>query len=214
MPARKKPQDNSDDSIWRAVTNKKAAPHPKKRRRGCEFFPYKGKYLPVNTPRRLAKWITEEIAVVTSHDYPVKQKGEYLRALCLSVREYGTRLRESYSGLSPLPRLREGQELFWLHEVIDWCASPRDVSDARTESDGAPFYKPSYFTKWNIGDELLRRNSTDQPAFVEGKVRRDNKQTCKGKKPVYWYSEPDAKRCWPHRFAENPGQFPKKTTKS
>jgi len=69
--------------------------------------------------------------------------------------------------------------------------------------DGRPFYKPSYFQTWGIGDELLRRNSTDKKKYVEGKVRRQKKKpaTGKGKRAVYWYSEPDVQKRWPDRFA-------------
>ena len=76
------------------------------------------------------------------------------------------------------------------------------VPQAPTADDGAPFYKPSYFKKYNIGDELLRRNATGGKRPVPGKVRRINKQTRRGKKKFYWYSEPDARRCWPHYFAD------------
>jgi hypothetical protein len=68
--------------------------------------------------------------------------------------------------------------------------------------DGSPFYKPSYFKKYNIGDELLRRNATGGRKYAPGKVRRINKQPSRDKRKFYWYSEPDARRCWPHRFAD------------
>ena len=63
----------------------------------------------------------------------------------------------------------------------------------RKPDDGEPFYKPKYFLKWHIGDELLRRNATNETTHIEGKVRRIEKRsaTGKGKRPVYWYSEPD-----------------------
>jgi hypothetical protein len=81
-----------------------------------------------------------------------------------------------------------------------------DATAAAAEAqagDGRPFYNPSYFQTWSIGDELLRRNSTDKKKYVEGKVRRQKKKpaTGKGKRAVYWYSEPDTRKCWPDKFA-------------
>ena len=77
------------------------------------------------------------------------------------------------------------------------------AGDVTQADDGSPFYKPSYFQTWGIGDELLRRNSTDKKKYVEGKVRRLKKKpsTGKGKRAVYWYSEPDTRKCWPDKFA-------------
>jgi len=71
--------------------------------------------------------------------------------------------------------------------------------------DGSPFYKPIYFMNWDIGDELLRRNSTDEQAHRPGKVRRQKQAPRNGKKPAratYHYSELDARRLWPEKFAE------------
>jgi hypothetical protein len=79
---------------------------------------------------------------------------------------------------------------------------PRPSPRQFPPDDGSPFYRPSYFKKYNIGDELLRRNATGGKKHVPGKVRRVNKQTVRGKKAVYWYSEPDARKCWPHKFAD------------
>jgi hypothetical protein len=69
--------------------------------------------------------------------------------------------------------------------------------------DGGPFYKPAYFSRWAIGDELLRRNASDEKEYTEGRVRRQRKRPANGKggRAVYWYSEPDARRRWPDRFA-------------
>lgn len=69
--------------------------------------------------------------------------------------------------------------------------------------DGKPFYKPMYFKQRRIGDELLRRNANDGKKYVESRVRRIRRKPVSGtgKRPVYWYSEPDAKRCWPDKFA-------------
>ena len=72
-------------------------------------------------------------------------------------------------------------------------------------ADGSPFYKPAHFKQYNIGDELLRRNATSGKRYVPGKVRRINKQTRRGKRGFYWYSEPDARACWPHRFSDAEG---------
>jgi hypothetical protein len=117
-----------------------------------------------------------------------------------------------------------------------WIALARRAWETATEEqpavdNGAPFYKPSYFTKWNIGDELLRRNGTDEIAFTQGKVRRKRQspsggelampakktakkakkgRSTKGKpRPVYWYSEPDTRKRWPDRFAATTGAPPK-----
>jgi len=69
---------------------------------------------------------------------------------------------------------------------------------------GEPFYKPSYFKQWNIGDELLRRNSHDGSEYLKGKVRRQHQmpKSGKGKRPTYKYSEPDIKKCWPEKFTK------------
>lgn len=69
--------------------------------------------------------------------------------------------------------------------------------------DGEPFLKPKYFETQNIGGELLRRNATNGKKYVEGKVRRIKKASAsgkKGKRAVYWYSDPDTRKCWPDRF--------------
>jgi hypothetical protein len=74
---------------------------------------------------------------------------------------------------------------------------------------GKPFYKPKYFEQWNIGGELLRRNATnDGDTYVEGKVRRTPKEPAggMGKRPVYWYSESDARKRWPDRFKTAEGE--------
>jgi hypothetical protein len=67
---------------------------------------------------------------------------------------------------------------------------------------GEPFYKPKYFQQWDIDDELLRRNAVTGKQYTESKVRRIKKKPAsgKGKRAVYWYSEPDARRCWPDLF--------------
>lgn len=101
---------------------------------------------------------------------------------------------------------------------------PASVTEPR-DPPGGPFFKPSHFRQWGIGDELLRRNATDGEVYVEGKVRRrkrsagmaDAKSVASarstGKKskrpsapkgrsrPSYGYSESDARRCWPEKFA-------------
>ena len=82
--------------------------------------------------------------------------------------------------------------------------APESPSLPESPDDGGPFYKPAHFTKWNIGGELVRRNSTDGKKYIEGKVRRQKQAPRTGKKakrPTYWYSEPDAKKCWPDKFA-------------
>ena len=68
---------------------------------------------------------------------------------------------------------------------------------------GKPFYKPAHFRQWKIGDELLRRNATDDKKYIEGKVRRVKKEPAsgKGKRAVYWYSFPDVRKRWPEKFA-------------
>jgi hypothetical protein len=73
---------------------------------------------------------------------------------------------------------------------------------AISPDDGSPFYKPSYFAQWDIGDEQLRRRQNSGKKYVEGKVRRKKQKPVSGKakRPVYWYSEPDARKCWPHLF--------------
>jgi hypothetical protein len=107
-----------------------------------------------------------------------------------------------------------------------------DVKEQPLAGDGSPFYKPAYFQKWKISDELLRRNTTDGKAFKESKVRRRNimpsnstiklsanrtakprtgkRVGTKGKpRPVYWYSEPDARKRWPEKFSVVEKQPPK-----
>lgn len=82
-------------------------------------------------------------------------------------------------------------------------AQVQPTKDAQGQKDdGRPFYKPAYFEQWNIGNELLRRNGTNGKKCVEGKVRRVKRKpaTGKGKRRVYWYSEPDARKRWPDRF--------------
>ena len=80
-----------------------------------------------------------------------------------------------------------------------------DATAAAAEAqadDGRPFYRPAYFKRWNIGDDHLRKNAIDKGEYIEGKVRRDPKNPAsgKGKRPVYWYSEPDARKRWPDKF--------------
>jgi hypothetical protein len=106
------------------------------------------------------------------------------------------------------------------------AAQPKaDTAEQPPADDGTPFYKPSHFKQWNVGDELLRKNATDLKKFTEGKVRRQRKRPssttakspAKGKRrkgkvrtrPVYWYSEPDARKRWPDRFAATPETPPK-----
>jgi len=102
---------------------------------------------------------------------------------------------------------------------------PKPSKEQPWADDGAPFYKPSYFTQWNIGDDLLRKNVTDSKEYTEGKVRRQKKKpsSTTGKPPakgkrlkskgrhraVFWYSEPDARKRWPERFAETKKSLPK-----
>lgn len=76
------------------------------------------------------------------------------------------------------------------------------TSGRDTPDDGEPFYKPKYFQQWDIDDELLRRNAITGKQYTEGKVRRIKKKPAsgKGKRAVYWYSEPDARRRWPDLF--------------
>ena len=70
-------------------------------------------------------------------------------------------------------------------------------------ADGSPFYKPAHFKKWNIGDEVLRKNSSDESEYIDGKVRRQKQPNSgKGKRAVYWYSEPDVRKRWPHKFVD------------
>lgn len=82
----------------------------------------------------------------------------------------------------------------------DSSAAGQMPQAAHAAEDGAPFYKPSYFKEYNINDELLRRNAVQSALHVPGKVRRISKQTRQGRRGVYWYSEPDARACWPDRF--------------
>ena len=89
----------------------------------------------------------------------------------------------------------------------DWNRLLKAATLARerglTNDDGSPFFPPRHFgNKHDIGAELLRRNATDETAYVNGKVRRVNKQTLKGKRVVHWYSEPDARKRWPDHFDE------------
>lgn len=70
--------------------------------------------------------------------------------------------------------------------------------------DGSPFYKPAYFKKWYIGDELLRKNAISSKKYTPGKIRRKKQPPrtgSKGKRSTYWYSEPDVQKAWPDRFA-------------
>jgi hypothetical protein len=101
-------------------------------------------------------------------------------------------------------------------------AAPIDATKIeQATDDGGPFYKPSYFTKWNISDEILRRNSIDANVYIPGKVRRQpavsnatihnvkvkrTKRNRSGKghpRPTYWYSESDARKRWPDKFAKD-----------
>jgi len=82
-------------------------------------------------------------------------------------------------------------------------AGEAEAGGGDTPGDGKPFYKPKYFAQqWDIDDELLRRNAITGKQYTEGKVRRIEKKPAsgKGKRAVYWYSEPDARRRWPDRF--------------
>jgi hypothetical protein len=88
------------------------------------------------------------------------------------------------------------------------AVKPPDAAEP-AEEDGGPFYKPHYFDRFHIGDELLRRNATDSQQYVPGKVRRRDQQTVEGKRAVYWYSEPDARRRWPDRFVGKPKSLPR-----
>jgi hypothetical protein len=105
-------------------------------------------------------------------------------------------------------------------------------ADLSQANGGSPFYKPAYFQKWKISDDLLRRNAIDGSVFKAGKVRRQNitpsnstiklpanrtakprkgkRISTKGKpRPVYWYSEPDARKRWPEKFSAVQKQPPK-----
>jgi hypothetical protein len=101
--------------------------------------------------------------------------------------------------------IREGGVLYRLETKL-WHAAKEDERNdpppPKTPDDGQPFYKPSHFATWNIGDELLRRNANDQQSYIEGRVRRIPKKPLSGtgKRPVYWYSESDARKQWPDRF--------------
>lgn len=76
--------------------------------------------------------------------------------------------------------------------------------------DGEPFWKPKHFTQWDIGDELLRRNCHSGEEWVKGKVRRRPLPNSKaGKHARREYSEPDARKVWPERFAVGEGQAQK-----
>jgi hypothetical protein len=106
-------------------------------------------------------------------------------------------------------------DLVCLRDKLTAATLPVSAAQSGAPADGDPFYKPAFFKKWNIGDELLRRNATDAQEYAEGKVRRQRKQPSsttakspaqvkRGKgdpRPVYWYSEPDARRRWPEKFA-------------
>jgi hypothetical protein len=96
----------------------------------------------------------------------------------------------------------------WLLDEVrklDAAQPAQDVKAAAAEppaDDGRPFYKPAHFQQWKIGDDLLRKNRSDEGKYTEGKVRRERKKPAsgKGKRPVYWYSEPDARKRWPDKF--------------
>jgi hypothetical protein len=103
------------------------------------------------------------------------------------------------SGLTSVP---DGEEV--LADLERWADAEASPSPAGPD-DGTPFYKPAYFAEYgNIGDELLRRNATNGSRYVVGKVRRQlkNPPRREGKRPVYWYSQPDVRKCWPERFTD------------
>ena len=67
----------------------------------------------------------------------------------------------------------------------------------RISTSGEPYCKPIYFKKFNIGDDLLRRNAVDTSEYTPGKVRRKRRTADVNS---YQYSEPDAKKRWPEKF--------------
>jgi hypothetical protein len=81
-------------------------------------------------------------------------------------------------------------------------AAPGQTAADKSADTGEPFYKPKYFDQWIIGAELLRKNATDHAVYTPGRVRRVRKtsSTGAGKRPVYWYSWPDACKRWPDRI--------------
>lgn len=82
-------------------------------------------------------------------------------------------------------------------------AQPSPTKGDEQTGDGEPFWKPKHFVDtWGIPAEGLRRHKVESHEFVQGKVRCVNKQTDSGKRAVYWYSEPDARRLWSHKFFE------------
>jgi hypothetical protein len=125
--------------------------------------------------------------------------------------------KEAPSGYYFLSLKSEG----WLWQLDSWIRKCSEAAAGESRSrdalpdaaPGAPFYKPSYFKQWYIGDDLLRRNATNGKKYVEGKVRRVKKAPArgKGKRGVYWYSEPDTRKRWPEKFKIAEDELARKT---
>lgn len=149
------------------------------------------------TRTQISEWVRELTEIMEERPrYVARDIQQAMEWLAKDLPDYVSALRQA---AERRPDREVARELSDMKNIMKTFGASKDEQIG----DGKPFWKPKHFADtWRLESENLRRHRIESTEFTLGKVRCTNKQADPDKRAVYWYSEPDARRIWSHKFVK------------